>query len=71
MNDLLKTIGKTLYGLQWQSDLARELGVADRTIRRWVAGDFEMPAGAREDLRQLCLKRSAELAELAGQIDAG
>lgn len=66
----LRMIGQALYGQQWKSDLARDLGVADRTVRRWLAGESEMPAGAQDELRQLCLKRSAELAALAAKIEA-
>lgn len=70
MNEQLEQIGQALYGQQWKSDLARDLDVADRTVRRWLAGDSAVPQGALNELRQLCLKRSAELATLAGEIDA-
>lgn len=35
---LLRDAGEALYGPRWQSDLARDLHVADRTMRRWLAG---------------------------------
>jgi transposase-like protein len=70
MNAQLEQIGQALHGQQWQSALARDLDVADRTVRRWLAGESAVPPGALNELRQLCLKRSAELATLAGQIDA-
>jgi hypothetical protein len=70
MNELLEQIGLALHGQQWQSALARDLDVADRTIRRWLAGESAVPRGAMDELRQLCLQRSAELATLAGQIAA-
>jgi len=69
MNLLLETIGQTLHGQQWQSALARDLDVADRTVRRWLAGESAVPPGALKELRELCLKRSAELAELAARIE--
>ena len=34
----LAAAGRALYGQLWQSALARDLGVNDRTMRRWVAG---------------------------------
>lgn len=36
--DELRAAGEALYGARWQTALARELGVADRTVRRWLAG---------------------------------
>lgn len=41
----LATIGRALYGPEWQTPLADALGVADRTVRRWVAGDSAIPDG--------------------------
>jgi DNA-binding transcriptional regulator YiaG len=34
--------GQALYGPRWQSELARALGVSDRTVRRWSASG-ELP----------------------------
>lgn len=34
----LRRAGEALYGPQWQTALARDLGIADRTVRRWAAG---------------------------------
>lgn len=34
----LRRAGEALYGVQWQTALARDLGIADRTVRRWAAG---------------------------------
>jgi hypothetical protein len=70
MNAQLEQIGHALHGQQWQSALARDLDVADRTVRRWLAGESSVPRGAMDELRQLCLKRSSELAALASQIEA-
>lgn len=36
----------------WQTKIARRLGVADRTVRRWIA-DGETPAWADEKLAEL------------------
>lgn len=36
--DILKAAGEALYGRQWQTPLARDLGVTDRTVRNWVRG---------------------------------
>lgn len=37
--ELLIATGEALFGPRWQSNLSRELGVYDRTMRRWAAGD--------------------------------
>jgi transposase-like protein len=42
--DRLRATGFALFGDQWQSPLARELGVADRTVRRWIHSDTAIPA---------------------------
>lgn len=40
--DLERRAGE-LYGADWQSPLARRLRVDARTVRRWKAGDREIP----------------------------
>jgi plasmid maintenance system antidote protein VapI len=37
--DELAAIGQALYGEQWQTSIARDLGVNARTVRKWLAGD--------------------------------
>lgn len=49
----LERIGEALYGPRWQSELARELGVADRTVRRWVSGETPEPEDLHERLKTL------------------
>lgn len=36
--DELQRLGRVVWGNQWQTPLARELGISDRTVRRWRAG---------------------------------
>ena len=57
-----------MYGPQWQSALARDLGVSDRTVRRWVAGATDMPSGLYVDLLRLTLERAAVLDGLAPRL---
>ena len=41
----LTEIGRLLYaGHGWQTAMARDLGVAVRTVQSWLAGDRGMPA---------------------------
>jgi len=65
---LLVEAGETLYGSQWQSAIARDLGVADRTVRRWLAGTSEVPAGLYLDLLRLTQERAAALDALAPRL---
>ena len=68
--ELLTECGRTLYGQQWQSALARDLGVSDRTIRRWVAGQFPVPVGVRADLVTMLKERGVMLDALAERLSS-
>lgn len=68
MSRLLVECGEALYGPQWQSALARDLDVSDRTIRRWVAGTTDVPAGLYLDLLRLTQERAAALDNLAERL---
>ena len=70
MSRLLAECGEALYGPQWQSALARDLGVSDRTMRRWAAGTTDVPAGLYLDLLRLTQERAAALDALADRLQA-
>jgi ribosomal protein S4 len=53
---LLRQAGEALHGQQWQTPLARDLNVADRTLRRWLNGET-VPPGISQELLQLVEKR--------------
>lgn len=55
--DELRKAGEKLYGARWQSALARELETDPRTVRRWLAGNREMPGPARIAIRLLLERR--------------
>lgn len=65
--DLVQAVGVALYGPRWQTELARDLDVSDRTVRRWVSGD-DVPAGVTADLRRLCEARRQALADVIGRL---
>ena len=68
---LLNTVGRSLYGDRYQSQLARELDVHDRTMRRWLAGDFH-PADEADTiikLRGLLAKKIAACEKLIERLD--
>ena len=60
---LLRTVGEALYGLRWQCAIARELGVNDRTVRRWVAGTETPRAQVWVDLIAIGETRQKQLGE--------
>lgn len=68
MSRLLLDCGEALYGAQWQTAIARDLGVSDRTVRRWVAGSADLPPGVYVDLLRLTQERAARLDALAPQL---
>lgn len=68
MSRLLVEAGEALYGPRWQSELARDLGVADRTVRRWVAGTSDVPPGLYVDLLRLTQERAAALDSLSQRL---
>lgn len=68
MSRLLVECGEALYGPRWQSELARDLQVSDRTMRRWVAGTTDVPAGLYLDLLRLTQERAAVLDALAPRL---
>ena len=41
-DEVIALVGEVLYGPRWQTDLARDLLVNDRTMRRWASAD-EIP----------------------------
>jgi transposase-like protein len=67
--ELLKRAGEALYGPRWQSALARDLGVSDRTIRRWVADhQYDYPKGLAGEIAALLKPRADELALTLAEI---
>lgn len=68
--ELVREVGPLLYGEQWQSPLARALGVSVRTVQRWAADRSVPPAGVRAELEALVKRRRAELDVIASVIKA-
>lgn len=62
-NNLIARTGHALYGDTWQSEMARALGTAPRTIRRYAAGEYSPPAGVYVDLLRIAIARRVGLDE--------
>lgn len=64
MTSFLTTVGEALYGPRWQTDLSRDIGVSDRSMRRWAAGTDAVPSGVWHDVSRLLENRVADLERL-------
>lgn len=58
-----RKLGEALYGPRWQSNVAEDIGVADRTVRRWLAGYSPIPPGVRDCLLRVAGARMAAIRE--------
>jgi len=65
----LRRCGEALYGSRWQSDLARALGVGDRRVREWAAGERRTPSGVWTGIASLLQQRQADVSELLRELD--
>jgi hypothetical protein len=66
--ELLQRAGQALYGDNWQSELARALGISDRTMRRWIAEPYVIAAGVWGDLDRLLLARVMTIEKLRNDL---
>ena len=65
----LAFIGESLYGTQWQSNLARDLGLSDaRRIRQWLAGERKIPLGIWADLAELVRAKQNNLSSILNKM---
>jgi hypothetical protein len=64
---LFRHAGEALFASRWQSEMARALGVSDRTVRRWAAG-AAVPAGARGKLTVLLAERKIAIDGLLADL---
>ena len=58
----LHSLAATTYGARWQSQLARDMNIALRTIQRWSADGIHKPATAEGVRRFLEERRVARIA---------
>lgn len=65
MPNLITQYGRALYGARWQSLMADDLCVNERTVRRWASGEYDPPDGVWDDLRKLVRAKIAELRAIA------
>jgi hypothetical protein len=65
---LLYEVGEALYGPRWQTEMARDLGCSDRTVRRWAAKEWDVPRTVWEEIHALLVAREKALAALRYKI---
>lgn len=65
---LLQGVGRSLHGERWQSPLARDLGVSDRTMRYWAAGKYEPPDNVWRELLELVWDRRDLLIDITAAL---
>lgn len=66
--DLLARAGRCLHGDHWQVPLSRDLGVNDRTMRHWAAGDRPIPVEIGLELIPMLRKRRQESGDLIWKL---
>lgn len=62
----LAEAGALLYGPQWQRALARDIGVSERTMRRYAAGDTPVPVEHVDNIRALLHDRATAIMQWRG-----
>lgn len=64
--NLIRETGEALYGSRWQTEIARDLGMSDRHVRRLATGEAEF---TRQMAMTLCYVARARSATLDAVID--
>lgn len=65
---LLHEAGTALYGERWRQPLASALSVSERTVRRWAAGEWPVPAKVWGELRTLLTEHGKALASVRRKL---
>lgn len=67
---LLKDAGEALYGPRWQTELARDLGMSERHMRRLVSGAADLTPGMAMDIWRLAEERASGLDDVIRRLKA-
>lgn len=67
--EALREAGTLLFGVRWQSDLARALGTSARMIRYWVAGTHLPPTDLRQRLCRLLHERVGKMQDMITRLE--
>jgi hypothetical protein len=61
---LLFQAGEALYGRDWQSPLARALGINLRRMQRWATGEYQPSEDNWRDIVELLCERQISLSDV-------
>lgn len=61
---LLARAGRTLYGRQWQAEMADDVGRNWKTVSRWASGESPVPAWVGPRLANLLELRAMDIRHL-------
>lgn len=61
---LIREVGEALYGPRWQSELARDLGMSGRHMRRLAAGTAVLTPGMMADMLLIAEERAQAIDEV-------
>lgn len=67
---LLKDAGEALYGPRWQTELARDLGMSERHMRRLVSGASDLTPGMAMEIWRLAEERASDLDDVIRRLKA-
>lgn len=66
---ILIAAGECLYGERWRAPLARDIGVAKRTVERWERETVPCPADIAARLRPLVVARGVAISGLLDHLN--
>lgn len=67
--DDFRKIGESLYGVRWQTDMAKALGLKDaRRIRQWLSSDRPIPFGIWQDLAALLKSKQVQISDILDRL---
>ena len=69
--ELFAELGEMLYGPQWQSPLARALGINLRTVQRWAAGESTPPETVMNDVIAMFMEHALRVTALCERLGRG
>lgn len=67
--DAIRRVGRALYGENFVGPLARDLGVAERSLQRVLSGTREAPAGWARELLALHIAQGENFARMLGLLN--
>lgn len=63
-----REVCQLIWGAEWRNHACDELGVSDRSIRRFAAGTLDPPPGVWQALRDIALQKHQYLQAAAIEI---